>query len=75
MAIKMLYYRGEGYGQMAGIKEYVVLVEASFQDQGEGLSDLVEGNQCGGFEFVRAYDVDGDMPDELPMETTLVPVP
>lgn len=61
----MLCFRGEGYGVMSGVKEYVVLVE---DDDPANPSD----HAAPGFEVVGCVDVVGEV-DSFPMYDPLVP--
>ena len=63
----ILYFRGKGEKLMAGIDEYIVIVDA------DKVSDTdVAGQQCPGFTLHKAIEVDEDVAS-LPCETVLIP--
>jgi hypothetical protein len=63
----ILYYRGQGEKLMAGITEYIVIVEADKVTK----KDIV-GNQCPGFNLHSDIEVDEDI-HFLPCEEILTP--
>ena len=61
------YYRGEGFGAMNGVTEYMVLSE-SRPDTSE------DGWRCPGFGLHKVFNTEIDYCfDELPMETIIAP--
>ena len=64
----ILYYRGEGTKYMAGIREYIVLLDYAPVDQGD-----IDGHAAPGFECIQQVFIPFDWPLELPVEMPLIP--
>jgi len=58
----LLHFRGEGYAAMAGVREYVYVLE----EEDEEAEDPAPG-----FELVSKTEI-ADLPSSFPMETLLV---
>ena len=63
----ILYYRGKGEKLMAGITEYMVIIDADKVTAGDKT-----GNQCPGFTLHKDIEVDEDI-HFLPCEEMLIP--
>ena len=64
----ILHFKGEGYGAMQGITEYIEITQA------ETLPPvLIEEETAPGFELHHSIEIDGDT-DALPCEIALVPL-
>ena len=63
----ILYYRGKGEKLMAGISEYIVIIDADKVTAGDKT-----GNQCPGFTLHKDIEVDEDI-HFLPCEEILTP--
>lgn len=64
--MKVLYFRGVGFGFMNGIKEYVVIVDDP--------DEPIEDHLAPGFELVSVTELSEDLPNNLPLNTTLIPL-
>jgi len=64
----ILYFRGEGKVAMAGVKEYIVLIDA------DEISDEETAHRTApGFELHSTIEIDEDI-SELPCDETLIPL-
>lgn len=63
----ILYYRGKGQALMAGITEYIVIIDADKVTKKD-----ISGNQCPGFSLHKDIELDEDV-HFLPCEELLTP--
>ena len=62
----LLYYRGNGYGIMSGVKEYMVFINTTVTPRD------IDANCCAGYQHLATLEVFGNTV-LLPMYTILVP--
>lgn len=63
----ILYYRGKGEKLMAGISEYIIIIDADKLTAGDKT-----GNECPGFQLHSDIEVDEDV-SSLPCQEVLIP--
>jgi len=63
--MKILHFTGTGRGWMAGVEEYIVIVEDDEEKEEEHCAP--------GFELSSSTSLMVDLPDSLPLDTTLIP--
>lgn len=73
--MKIYHWRGEGYGHLQGVREYIELYEneAAFIGECKTKEEAIADATAPGFHLEREYDTETDTDfSKLPLDQTLI---